>query len=251
MSFEQWPVSYLDMQSVKDCKGNDNMKENSIRFGFYTSYHATRLCKFLSGSFRRASTIEMVLHDGRPSDELERLCDANGIDLIYIDYAKRGVTKYERNEYLSGILLEKLVVCKVDYCFCFGSRLLSGEILSIYRNRIINFHPSLLPSFPGIKAIDQAIEYGTLLLGNTAHFIDEGIDTGPIIMQSTLPRIEFVDYDSVLDLQVPMLSQIIKWLEEGRVEITGRVVQVHNAVFDKGSFIPNIEHELLKQSNLI
>ena len=83
-------------------------------------------------------------------------------------------------------------------------------------NRIINFHPSLLPSFPGVKAVDQALAYGTLVLGNTTHFIDEGVDTGPIIMQSILPRAAFDAYDSVLDLQVPMLTQVIRWLEEDR-----------------------------------
>ena len=231
------------------CKEIYNMKANSVRFGFYTSNRATRLCKFLAGPLRGVSTIEMILHDGTPSDELERLCDGSGIDLIYIDYAKFHVAGCDRNEYLSVILLKQLLACNVNYCFCFGSRILVGNLLEIYRNRIINFHPSLLPSFPGLKAVDQAIEYGSPLIGNTAHFIDEGVDTGPIIMQSFLPRNAFEGYDSVLDLQVPMLAQIIKWLEEGRVEITGRVVQVKNAVFDKGSFIPNIEHELLKQSN--
>jgi phosphoribosylglycinamide formyltransferase-1 len=186
----------------------------------------------------------MVLHDGTPSDELERLCDENGIDLIYIDYAKLDVTKCDRNEYLSAILLKQLLACNVDYCFCFGFRILVGNLLEIYRNRIINFHPSLLPSFPGLKAVDQAIEYGSPLLGNTAHFIDEGVDTGPIIMQSFLSRVAFNGYDSVLDLQVPMLAQIIKWLEEDRIEIAGRIVQVRSAIFDNGFFIPNIEFEL-------
>ena len=226
------------------CKEFYNMKANSVRFGFYTSNRATRLCKFLASSLRGNSTIEMVLHDGTPSDELKRLCDENEIDLIYIDYAKFDVAGCNRNEYLSAILLGQLITHKLDYCFCFGSRILVGNLLKTYRNRIINFHPSLLPSFPGIKAVDQAIEYGTLFLGNTAHFIDEGIDTGPIIMQSILPRIAFEAYDSVLDLQVPMIAQIIKWLEEDRIEITGRVVQVHNAVFDNGPFMPNIEYNL-------
>jgi phosphoribosylglycinamide formyltransferase-1 len=102
----------------------------------------------------------------------------------------------------------------------------------------------LLPSFAGLKAVDQALEYGSPLLGNTAHFIDEGVDTGPIIMQSVLPRAAFDGYDSVLDLQVPMMAQIMKWLAEDRIEVSGRVVTVRNASCDEGLFVPDVEFDL-------
>ena len=220
------------------------MRENPVTFGFYASHRATRLCKFLDSPLKGDAAIELVTYDGVPFDELNRLCDENEIVLKCIDYKRLGVARSERDVYLSTFLLEQLVVRKLDYCFCFGTRILVGNLLETYRNRIINFHPSLLPSFPGLKAVDQAIEYGAVMLGNTAHFIDEGIDTGPIIMQSILPRIAFEGYDSVLNLQVPMLAQIIKWLQEDRIKIIGRVVQVHNAVFDNGLFMPNIEYNL-------
>jgi len=220
------------------------MKSKKLSFGFYTSHRATRLCRFLASPLRGDTAIGMVLHDGEPSSELQRLCDKNAIPLICVDYKKLGIDKKQRSSYVSGILLDELTTRKVDYCFSFGAHLLVGKLLDIYRNRIINFHPSLLPAFPGIKAVDQAINYGALLIGNTAHFIDEGVDTGAIIMQSFLTRKEYSGYDSVLDLQLTMLAQIIKWLEEDRVKIKGRTVQIRDACFARDCFIPNIEFEL-------
>lgn len=217
---------------------------NSIKFTFYTSHRATRLSKFLESPFRDPLNIEFIVHDGAQSDTLTHLCDTHNIRLIYIDYQQLGIIKSDRNHYLSSILLRQLLDYQIDYCFCFGARILIGDILNTYRNRIINFHPSLLPSFPGLKAIDQAIAYGSLILGNTAHFIDEGTDTGPVIMQSILPKNSFHNYDSVLDLQVPMLIQIIKWLTENRIELaTDREVRIRNAVYNLNTFIPNIEFD--------
>ena len=84
-----------------------------------------------------------------------------------------------------------------------------GKLLEAYRNKIINFHPSLLPSYPGLNAIDKAIEGNSLLLGNTAHFIDEKVDTGPIIMQSILPISLFNHYEDVLSLQIPCYFRLL------------------------------------------
>ncbi len=183
----------------------------------------------------------MVLHDGEPCGDLDRLCDENGIALTRVDYAGLGIEAGQRSAYVSALLLEKLVESRADYCFCFGRRILVGPLLERYRNRIINFHPSLLPAFPGMNAIDQAIRYGSLVLGNTAHFIDEGVDTGPVIMQSFLPRTAFTGYDSVLDLQIPMLAQIMKWLEDDRVEVAGREVRIRGAHAVQGFFMPACE----------
>ena len=69
-------------------------------------------------------------------------------------------------------------------------RLLTPYIISKYRNKIINIHPALLPSFPGLNAQKQALDYGVKVTGCTTHFIDEGIDTGPIILQAAVPILE-------------------------------------------------------------
>ena len=64
--------------------------------------------------------------------------------------------------------------------------LLSGPFIRRFRGRIINVHPSLLPAFPGLRAIEQALDYGVRVTGVTVHFVDEGVDTGPIILQQPL-----------------------------------------------------------------
>ena len=66
-------------------------------------------------------------------------------------------------------------------------RILKGEILRVYENRVINIHPALLPSFPGLEAWKQALAYGVRVTGCTVHLVDQGIDTGPILAQRTVP----------------------------------------------------------------
>lgn len=66
-------------------------------------------------------------------------------------------------------------------------RILSPEAVDRFRGRIINVHPSLLPSFPGVNAVEQALDHGVRVTGVTVHFVDEGVDTGPIIAQRAVP----------------------------------------------------------------
>lgn len=76
---------------------------------------------------------------------------------------------------------------KIDFSFMTFDRVLSGNILTKYENKIINIHPSLLPAFPGYDTIAQAGKYGSKYIGATCHFIDEKVDHGPIINQALLP----------------------------------------------------------------
>lgn len=217
------------------------MSEKKCGFGFYTSNQASRLCKYLAGPYSGKEFIGVVVHDGVPSEILADLCREHKIQLHTVDYQALLLSGKDKNAYISQLLLTQLLAHEVDYCFCFGSRLLVGELLERYALRIINFHPALLPAFPGRKSIDQALKYGALLLGNTAHFIDAGMDTGPIVMQSTLPAAAFHGYDSVLDLQLPMLQQLMSWLQAGRVQVKDGKVHVLDAQYRQRDFIPNLE----------
>src|SRR5213079_1485326 len=69
-------------------------------------------------------------------------------------------------------------------------RVLKGEFLTAFEGRIINIHPSLLPSFPGLEAWKQALDYGVKLTGCTVHFVDAGVDAGPIIAQQAVPVLD-------------------------------------------------------------
>jgi phosphoribosylglycinamide formyltransferase-1 len=98
--------------------------------------------------------------------------------------------------------------------------------------KIMNIHPALLPSFQGIHAQERAFDYGVKFSGCTVHFADEGVDTGPIIIQSVVP---VYDDDTVDTLQQRILkeehrifSQAIQFYAEGKLEIVGRKVRIRN-----------------------
>jgi phosphoribosylglycinamide formyltransferase-1 len=93
-------------------------------------------------------------------------------------------------------LVKRLVDLRVDLIICAGyMRLLKQNILNAFKYKIINIHPALLPSFPGLDAQVQAFEYGVKVTGCTVHFIDEGVDTGPVIMQKEV----YVDDQDTLE----------------------------------------------------
>ncbi|MDN5344392.1 MAG: phosphoribosylglycinamide formyltransferase 1 [Clostridia bacterium] len=109
-------------------------------------------------------------------------------------------------------------------------RLLSQDFLDRFPGRVINIHPALLPSFPGIDAQRQALEYGVKYSGCTVHFVDAGTDTGPIIAQAVVP-VRDDDTPETLAARIlveehRLYPQVIKWIAEGRMEFQGRRVRV-------------------------
>jgi phosphoribosylglycinamide formyltransferase-1 len=102
-------------------------------------------------------------------------------------------------------------------------RVLTPVFLSRFKDRVINIHPALLPAFPGVHAQRQALEYGVKVTGCTVHFVDEGVDTGPIILQRTLQVREDDDESSLserlLHEEHAALVEAIELLETGRVEL--------------------------------
>ncbi len=109
-------------------------------------------------------------------------------------------------------------------------RILSPAFVNAFRHRIINIHPALLPSFPGVHAQKQAFDYGVKISGCTAHFIDEGTDTGPIILQAAVPVMEDDTEDSlsarILKEEHRILPEAVKLFCEDRLRIKGRRVTI-------------------------
>ena len=107
-------------------------------------------------------------------------------------------------------------------------RILSPVVIDAFPMRIMNIHPSLLPSFPGLEVQKKALEYGVKFSGCTVHFVDRGVDTGPVIIQAVVP---VVDNDTVESLSDRILAeehriypQAIKLFAEGRLNVKGRRV---------------------------
>jgi phosphoribosylglycinamide formyltransferase-1 len=88
-------------------------------------------------------------------------------------------------------------------------QLLSGAFLDRFRHRVINVHPALLPAFPGLRAVEQALEYGVRVFGVTVHLVDEGMDTGPIILQRAVEIPDAADADAVLAQLHPIEHQLL------------------------------------------
>lgn len=100
-------------------------------------------------------------------------------------------------------------------------QLLSPEFLSRFPGRVINVHPALLPAFPGIGAVEQALEYGVKVFGVTVHFVDEGVDTGPVILQRAIELPDAREPAEVLERLHPIEHQLLP--EAVRVIAAGAV----------------------------
>jgi phosphoribosylglycinamide formyltransferase-1 len=118
---------------------------------------------------------------------------------------------------------------KVDLvCLAGYMRLLSPHFVASFPNRILNIHPSLLPSFPGLESQRQALEYGVKFAGCTVHFVDENLDAGPIVLQSVV-SIKDDDTEDTLSARIleeehRIYSEAVRMVLEGRYKIAGRRV---------------------------
>ncbi|MFN3604792.1 MAG: phosphoribosylglycinamide formyltransferase [Leptonema sp. (in: bacteria)] len=122
------------------------------------------------------------------------------------------------------ILLKEAKSFEPDLILCAGfMRILPKEFIQSFPDRIMNIHPSLLPAFPGLHAQRQALEYGVKISGCTVHFIDEGIDTGPIILQKAVEIPENITEEELSDLileeEHKLYKKAIELFCEGKLEI--------------------------------
>jgi len=132
-----------------------------------------------------AGRVVLVLSDRAEAPALRR-ARARGIKSLWIDpslYPDRAA--YDR------ALLQELNAAGVELVILAGfMRLLSPVLIEAFPLRIMNIHPSLLPAFPGTDGVEQALAYGVKVTGCTVHFVDEGLDTGPVILQEAVPVIQ-------------------------------------------------------------
>ena len=118
-------------------------------------------------------------------------------------------------------------------CLAGFMRLITTRLLRTFENKILNIHPALLPSFPGMRAVRQALDAGVKVSGCTVHIVDEGTDSGPIVVQAAVP---VLDADTEETLAARILAQehrcyprAIQLVAEGRVSVDGRKVRVRGA----------------------
>ena len=125
-------------------------------------------------------------------------------------------------------VLEKYKVTPQNGLICLAGfmRIMSPEFIRHYKGRIMNIHPAILPSFPGLHSQRQALEYGVKYSGCTVHFVDEGVDTGPIILQSIV-KIKDNDTEEIISKKIleqehKIYPKAVKLFAKGKIKIIGR-----------------------------
>jgi phosphoribosylglycinamide formyltransferase-1 len=197
-----------------------------------------RIAVFASGCGSNFQAIVDRVQEGKLDVSIELLvCDRP--QAYVIERAKQAnvpVFTFRPKEYTSredyeALILDELAAHKIDLIVMAGyMRIITNTLVEPWYGRMINIHPSLLPSFPGIKAITQAHEYGVKLTGVTVHYVDGGLDSGPIIAQISLEIREGESEDSltrrIQAVEHELLPQVIGWLSAGKVSLQGRFVSV-------------------------
>ena len=169
--------------------------------------------------------IAVVVSDHKEAFALERAAKA-GIPTAVVE-RKGCKDKAEFEDKIDAALRDKGAEVVVLAGFM---RILTGHFISRWENKIINIHPALLPSFKGVDAQGQAVDYGVKIAGCTVHFVDEGTDTGPIILQKAVPVFDD-DTEETLAARILIeehkaLPEAIQLWAEGKLTIKGRKVYV-------------------------
>lgn len=200
-----------------------------LRIGVLASGRGTNLQALIDASRegRLLGDVVIVLSDVADATALERARKA-GIEARYIDPGRKGARLSKESE---ARYVEALEASKVDLIALAGfMRILSSEFVRHFRWKILNIHPSLLPAFPGLRAQKQAVEYGVKYSGCTVHFVDEGVDTGPIILQAPVPVLEGDTEESlarrILKEEHRIYAEAINLYAQGRLRIEGRIVHI-------------------------
>lgn len=171
------------------------------------------------------ATIQVVISNVPGVRSLER-ARQHGIPAVVIDH-----NDFDTREAFDGAVVAALAAHHVDLVVMAGfMRILTPVLLRAFPLRIMNIHPALLPSFQGLHVQEKAFDYGVKFTGCTVHFADEGVDTGPIIIQAIVP---VYDDDTAEILQKRILKeehriypQAIQFYAEGRIEVIGRKVRI-------------------------
>lgn len=164
-----------------------------------------------------------LITDNPKAYAIER-AEKAGIPHIVIDYAS-----FPSREVYERALLSAMQEVNADLFVLAGyMRILGTTIVRAFPGRMVNIHPALLPSFTGLHAQRQAVQYGVKVAGCTVHFVDESLDGGPIILQRCVPVLDGDDEDSladrILDQEHICFPEAVRLFCEDRLEIVGRKV---------------------------
>ncbi len=203
---------------------------SKLRVGVLASGRGSNLQAIINAS--EAGNIDaevvVVVSDKENAQALERARN-HSIPAIYIN-PKEFIDRAD----FDVTVIKRLKEYNVELVALAGyMRIVTTALINPFRERILNIHPSLLPSFPGVKGQKQALEYGVKVAGCTVHIVEEGMDEGPIIIQAVVPVLDGDDEESlsarILEQEHRIYPQAIQYFAEGRVLVLGRRVIIKDA----------------------
>lgn len=201
-----------------------------LRIGVLASGGGTNLQAIIDGCAdgSLAAEIAVVISNNPGAGALDRASKA-GIPTLCINHRQ-----FSRRDDFDQALVKALQDADVELVVLAGfMRIITQTFIDAFPERVINIHPALLPAFPGLHVQQQALDYGARFSGCTVHFVDGGVDTGPIIMQAVVPILADDDADAlaarILEQEHKIYPRVIQLIAEGRVHIKGRQVIIDPA----------------------
>lgn len=181
---------------------------------------------------RLAAKIGVVISDNPQANVLKRLAGSE-IPAVCIDRRQ-----FSNRQEFEAAIAGELTARQVELVVLAGfMRILGPEFVARFAGKIMNIHPALLPAFPGENAQQQALQHGVKIAGCTVHFVDEGMDTGPIILQEAVPVMEDDTVETlserILHVEHILYPRAIALYCEGRLSINGRRVYIKSCEANK------------------
>jgi phosphoribosylglycinamide formyltransferase-1 len=175
-----------------------------MNVGVLASGEGTNLQALLDTVHGREAQFVAVASDKPGARALERAAAAGIESRVFerSEFADRAVRDAAIADWLDSLGVELVVLAGY-------MALLDAGFIARFRDRIVNVHPALLPAFPGVRAVEQALDYGVRVFGVTVHLVDEGVDTGPIILQGAIDLPDARDADAVRDALRPMEHRLL------------------------------------------
>ena len=202
-----------------------------IRVGVLASGRGSNLQAIIDAieGGRLDARLAVVVSDRAEAQALER-ASKHGTKAVFVD-----PKAYPGREAFDRAALAVLEDHRVELvCLAGFMRILTPIVVKTFKGRIMNIHPALLPAFPGLHAQRQALEHGVKVAGATVHFVDDGVDTGPIILQAAVP-VRDDDTEETLSARIlaeehQIYPRAIQLFAEGRLEIHGRRVHIKGSI---------------------
>ena len=201
------------------------MTRERLRVGVLASGRGSNLQALLHASARPdyPAEVVVVISDRERAAALDR-ARADGVEALFVN-----PKDFSDRESFDLALVRELTARRVGLvCHAGFMRILSVPYVRAFAGRAMNIHPSLLPAFPGLHAQRQALEHGAKVAGATVHFVDEGVDTGPIVLQASVP-VQPDDTEESLSARIlaeehRLYPEAVRLFAEGRLEVVGRRV---------------------------